>query len=72
VLIGGQPAWRAGVDMHVCPLIDGVRPHVGGAAAVGGTAVLMGGAAAARQGDVIVEAGLPNAIAMGAPTVFIG
>lgn len=72
VLIGGQPAWRAGVDTHVCPLVDGTKPHVGGTVAVGSTTVLIGGAAAARQGDVIVEAGPPNAIAMGAGTVLIG
>ena len=35
VLIGGLPAWRAGVDTHVCPLVDGTKPHVGGAVAVG-------------------------------------
>jgi len=72
VLIGGQPAWRAGVDTHVCPLVDGTTPHIGGTVAVGSTTVLIGGAAAARQGDVIVEAGPPNAIAMGAVTVLIG
>ena len=35
VLIGGQPAWRAAVDTHVCPLGDGTRPHVGGTVAAG-------------------------------------
>ena len=64
--------WRAGVDTHVCPLADGTTPHIGGTVAVGSTTVLIGGAAAARQGDVIVEAGPPNAIAMGAVTVLIG
>ena len=72
VLIGGQPAWRAGVDTHVCPLVDGTKPHIGGTVAVGSTTVLIGGAAAARQGDLIVEAGTPNAIAIGAATVLIG
>jgi len=72
VLIGGIPAWRAGVDTHVCPLVDGVKPHVGGMVAQGSTTVLIGGFPAARQGDMIVEAGPPNPIAAGAPTVLIG
>jgi len=72
VLIGGLPAWRAGVDTHVCPLVDGTKPHVGGTVAVGSATVLIGGAPAARQGDFVVEAGPPNAIALGAMTVLIG
>jgi uncharacterized Zn-binding protein involved in type VI secretion len=72
VLIGGIPAWRAGSDMHVCPLSDGPKPHVGGTVAVGSATVLIGGMPAARQGDTIVEAGPPNAIATGLPTVLIG
>lgn len=72
VLIGGKPAWRAGVDVHVCPLVDGVKPHVGGVVAVGSTSVLINGLPAARQGDLVVEAGAPNAILLGEPTVLIG
>jgi uncharacterized Zn-binding protein involved in type VI secretion len=72
VLIGGQPAWRAGSDMHVCPLFDGPKPHVGGTVAVGSATVLIGGLPAARQGDMVVEAGPPNAVAAGLPTVLIG
>jgi uncharacterized Zn-binding protein involved in type VI secretion len=60
------------VDTHVCPLVDGTRPHVGGTVAVGSTTVVIGGAPAARQGDLVVEAAAPNAIALGAPTVLIG
>jgi uncharacterized Zn-binding protein involved in type VI secretion len=33
---------------------------------------MIGGLPAARQGDMIVEAGAPNPIAMGALTVMIG
>ena len=69
VLIGGQPAWRAGSDIHVCPLVDGVKPHVGGVVAIGSLTVLINGLPAARQGDLVVEAGPPNAIALGLPTV---
>lgn len=72
VLIGGMPAWRVGLDFCVCPLVDGVKPHVGGMVSVGSATVLIGGAAAARQGDMIVEAGAPNPIAAGLPTVLIG
>jgi uncharacterized Zn-binding protein involved in type VI secretion len=71
-LIGGQPAWRAAIDFHACPLADGLRLHVGGTVVVGSTTVLIGGMPAARKGDVIVESGGPNVIAGGAPTVVIG
>jgi uncharacterized Zn-binding protein involved in type VI secretion len=72
VLIAGQPAWRATSDVHACPLVNGLQPHVGGTVAVGSITVLIGGLGAARQGDTIVEPGGPNAIAAGAPTVLIG
>jgi len=72
VLIGGQPAWCAGVDTHACPLVNGVQPHVGGMVAVGSLTVLIDGFPAARMGDKIVEAGGPNVIAVGCPTVLIG
>jgi len=72
VLIGGKPAWRAISDTHVCPLVTGVVPHVGGVVAVGSTTVLINNLPAARQGDQVIEVGPPNAIAMGTPTVLIG
>ena len=72
VLIGGRPAWRVGVDVHVCPLVNGVQPHVGGPVGLGSLTVLIAGAPAARQGDTIIEPGGPNAIARGEPTVLIG
>jgi uncharacterized Zn-binding protein involved in type VI secretion len=72
VLIGGMPAWRATADTHVCPLVDGVKPHVGGVVAMGSVTVMIGGMPAARQGDMVTEAGPPNAIAMGLTTVLIG
>ncbi len=72
VLIGGMPAWRAGADFHACPLVNGVQPHVGGMVAMGSLTVLIGGMPAARMGDSIVEAGGPNMIAVGCPTVMIG
>lgn len=73
VLIGGQPAWRATVDTHACPLANGTVPHGGGVVAKGSTSVLINNMPAARQGDQVVEAGGgPNAIAAGLPTVLIG
>lgn len=72
VLIGGKPAWRAAADTHVCPLVTGVVPHVGGVVPMGSATVLINNLPAARQGDQIVEAGPPNSIAIGEPTVLIG
>jgi uncharacterized Zn-binding protein involved in type VI secretion len=72
VLIGGMPAWRAGSDVHACPLANGPQPHVGGVVAVGSATVLIGGLPAARQGDVISEPGGPNTIVVACPTVLIG
>jgi uncharacterized Zn-binding protein involved in type VI secretion len=72
VRIAGQPAWRATSDTHARPLVDGVKPHVGGVVAVGSVTVMIGGLPAARQGDLVVEVGPPNAIAFGALTVLIG
>lgn len=72
VFIGGLPAWRATADVHTCPLVTGVVPHVGGTAAVGSVTVKINGLPAVRQGDMIVESGPPNAIAVGCPTVMIG
>jgi uncharacterized Zn-binding protein involved in type VI secretion len=73
VLIGGLPAWRAIADTHVCPLVDpGPKPHVGGVVAKGSATVMVGGLPAARMGDQVVEAGAPNPIAKGEPTVLIG
>jgi uncharacterized Zn-binding protein involved in type VI secretion len=71
-MIGGQPAWRATSDVHACPLVDGLKPHVGGVVSVGSVTVMIGGLPAARQGDLVVEASAPNAIALGAFTVLVG
>lgn len=71
VLIGGKPAWRIIADMHACPLSDGPKPHVGGVTVVGCPTVLINGFPAAKLGDAIVEAGAPNAIVSGDPTVRI-
>ncbi len=72
VLIGGKPAWRSLSDVHTCPLVSGVVPHVGGVVTLGSTTVLINNLPAARQGDIITEAAPPNTIAVGCPTVLIG
>ena len=72
VFIGGQPAWRATADVHVCPLVTGVVPHVGGMVVKGSLTVYIDKLPAARQGDQIVEAGPANSILTGLPTVVIG
>jgi uncharacterized Zn-binding protein involved in type VI secretion len=71
VLIGGMPAARM-TDMQVCPMVDGVKPHVGGIVASGSASVLIAGLPAARVGDVVQCAGPPGTIASGLPSVIIG
>lgn len=72
VLIGGVPAWRTALDQHLCPLFSGPVPHAAGIVGVGSATVFVNGVPATRQGDVLVEAGPPNTIAVGLPTVLIG
>lgn len=68
----GIPAARL-TDMHVCPMVTGLVPHVGGPiAGPGCPTVLVGGLPAARVGDVVVCVGPPDMIAMGSFTVLIG
>jgi uncharacterized Zn-binding protein involved in type VI secretion len=72
VLIGGKPAARVG-DMHVCPMVDGIKPHVGGPVMPPGSpTVLIGGMPAARLGDMAQCVGPPDTIILGCPTVLIG
>ena len=59
-------------DMHVCPMVNGLVPHVGGPVAVGMPTVLIGMMPAARVGDTCVCVGPPDPIAKGSPTVLIG
>ena len=73
VLIAGMPAARV-TDMHTCPMVTGVVPHVGGPILPpGGVTVLIGGMPAARVGDMATCVGPPDVIIPpGAPTVLIG
>jgi uncharacterized Zn-binding protein involved in type VI secretion len=72
VFIEGKPAWRVTMDVHACPLVSGVVPHVGGNAPSGSTTVMINNVPATRALDTIVEATAPNTIVQGAPTVLIG
>lgn len=66
------PAARVG-DMHTCPMVTGVVPHVGGPVLPpGAPTVLIGGMPAARVGDMLTCVGPPDTIAMGSTTVMIG
>jgi uncharacterized Zn-binding protein involved in type VI secretion len=66
------PAARL-TDMHVCPLVTGVVPHVGGPVTGPGTpTVLIGGMPAAVVGDMLVCTGPPDTIVKGSATVLIG
>lgn len=68
----GQPAARV-TDMHVCPMVTGLIPHVGGPILPpGAVTVLIGGVPAARVGDGAVCVGPPDFIATGSTTVLIG
>src|SRR5580704_16605513 len=55
VLIGGMPAWRAEADLHVCPLLTVLVPHVGGVVALGSLTVLIGGLPAQCDCDGFTE-----------------
>ena len=60
-------------DMHVCPLVNGVVPHVGGPVMPPGTPnVLIGGTPAATVGNMCTCTGPPDIIAKGSATVLIG
>jgi uncharacterized Zn-binding protein involved in type VI secretion len=68
----GLPAARL-TDMHICPMVTVLVPHVGGpVVGPGCPTVLIGGMPAARVGDMLVCVGPPDVIAMGAFTVLIG
>jgi uncharacterized Zn-binding protein involved in type VI secretion len=68
----GQPAARL-TDMHVCPMVTGIIPHVGGPiVGPGCPTVLIGKLPAARATDQAVCVGPPDVLMPGSPTVLIG
>jgi len=59
--------------MHVCPMVTGVVPHVGGPiVAPCEPTVLIGGLPAARVTDMAICVGPPDVIVIGSSTVLIG
>jgi uncharacterized Zn-binding protein involved in type VI secretion len=67
-----KPAARL-TDMHTCPMVTGVVPHVGGPiAAPGQPNVLIGGLPAARVSDMCTCVGPPDTIVAGSGKVLIG
>ncbi len=68
----GLPAARV-TDMHVCPMVTAVVPHVGGPILPPGCpTVLIGKLPAARMTDMAVCVGPPDVIVKGSATVLIG
>ena len=66
------PAARIG-DNHVCPMVTGTVPHVGGPiTGPGAPTVLIGSMPAAVVGDIVTCVGPPDTIAKGSATVLIG
>ena len=67
----GMPASRVG-DMHVCPMVTGIVPHVGGPILPPcAITVLTGGMPQARVSDMAVCVGPPDVIVLGAFTVLV-
>ena len=68
----GMPAARI-TDMHVCPMVTGVVPHVGGPILPPGVpTVIIGGLPAATVGSMCTCVGPPDSIVMGSTKVMIG
>lgn len=65
------PASRI-TDMHVCPMVTGIVPHVGGPIVLGCFTVLTGMLPQARVGDMCVCVGPPDTIVKGSMTVMVG
>jgi uncharacterized Zn-binding protein involved in type VI secretion len=67
------PAARVG-DMHVCPMVTVLVPHVGGPVLPpGAVTTLIGGQPAARVGDIVTCVGPPDVIVLGSfTTMFQG
>ena len=66
------PAARI-LDMHVCPMVTGIVPHVGGPILPPGCpTVLIAFLPAARVSDMATCVGPPDLIAKGSATVMVG
>lgn len=74
LIIAGKPAAVVS-NMHACPMVTGIVPHVGGPINPPGSATVIIGPAqlnAARVGDQCTCTGPPDTIAMGDNTTLIG
>ena len=69
----GQPIARLG-DMHVCPMVTVLVPHVGGPILPpsGPPTVLAGGLPVSAVGDMATCVGPPDLILLGSFTVLVG
>jgi uncharacterized Zn-binding protein involved in type VI secretion len=67
----GMPAARL-TDMHVCPMVTVLVPHVGGPIIMSLPTVLTCGMPQARVGDPLVCVGPPDVIVLGSFTVLVG
>ncbi len=69
----GAPLMAARLgDNHICPMVDGVKPHVGGPITKGVPNVLIGYQPAATVTSICTCVGPPDAIIKGSTTVMIG
>ncbi len=60
-------------DMHICPMVTGIVPHVGGPILPPcEITVMTGGLPQARVGDMLTCVGPPDSIMMGSMTVMVG
>ena len=67
-----MPAAARITDMHVCPMVTGTVPHVGGPLLPGSNStVLIGGLPASIVGDNCVCVGPPDTLSVGSSTVLI-
>jgi len=71
VLMNFMPASRI-TDMHVCPMVTVLVPHVGGPFILGSPTVLTGMMPQSRVTDMLVCVGPPDTCVMGATTVLVG
>lgn len=71
VLIGMMPASRIS-DMHTCPMVTGIVPHVGGPFILGSPTVLVGMMPQSRVTDQLVCVGPPDVAVLGEVTVLVG
>ena len=68
----GMPAARI-TDPHVCPMVTGVVPHVGGPIMPPGClTVLVGNLPVAQVGGMAICVGPPDSIILGSTSVLVG